>query len=116
MASRITIKKRVLIDFLFLVKDKTGDLKEYREKMNKLPLFDIQHMIAGLIANYDIKWLVFNLGVAFSWFINDCNNDEANCSVAVLDELYDIFGIIDPDDEEEEDERDQIGTDSETDS
>ena len=98
MASIIVVKKKIMIDLLFLIEDKTGDLKQFREDLNKLDMSEVEEKVQDCLSKYDKNFMCFNLGVAFSWFINDCTIDESNVSIAVLDDLYDTFDIKDPDD------------------
>lgn len=102
MASIVRIKKDILIDFLFLTQNKTLKHDEFKESYNKLPLFDIIQLVSDKIKALDINYCCFNLGVAFGWFTETCNNDEANGSIAALNEIYEMFNIKELDDEEGE--------------
>ena len=102
MASIQNVVKKILINYLFLVKKIDCNRSEFEKKRSKMALFDIKHEVYCTLNTYDKNWLIFNLGIAFSWFTEECTNDEANASIAALSEIYDIFDIKEPDDEEEE--------------
>lgn len=98
MASIQLVIKKILINYLFLVKDINCNRSEFEKQYTNTALFDIKNEVFETFNNYDQKWLAFNLGVAFTWFDHDCTNDEANASILALSEIYEMFDIKEPDD------------------
>ena len=98
MANIQFVIKKILINYLFLVKSVDYDKSEFEKEYINTSLSDIKEEVFKTIKEYDIKWLIFNLGVAFSWFEFECIDDEINVSVLALDEIYNMFDIKEPDD------------------
>ena len=98
MASVVNVVKRILIIYLFLVKKVNCNRTEFEKRYSNIALFDIKNEVLHTFKTYDKNWLIFNLGIAFSWFTQECTNDEVNASVAALSEIYEMFYIKEPDD------------------
>ena len=108
MASIINIKKKILIDFLYLTQNKNLKHDEFKDTYNKLPLYDINQLVYERINNLNRNYCCFNLGIAFGWFTEHSTNDEANGSIAAIDEICAMFDIKEPIEEEEEVETEDI--------
>lgn len=100
MGSPSMVCKDILIEYILLANSETDvrKLDEIKENLLSKNLEDIKQIAKRYINKNDKMYSSFLAGYATGVYCCTCCNDEANAMIAAFNEIYDVFGIEEPED------------------